>query len=163
MEVQRIGDLSGVAGILISVVGFAVTLWGVFKSKRAAQAAEEAARSTRDRMRLLDTAVDFSTAIATLEEIKRLHRTGQWSLLPDRYAELRKRLVIVRSTNPNLPDAHRAVLQSAITNLSELETLVEHSSKPTALKPAKFNAILSRDADDLVAILAELISAKTGG
>jgi hypothetical protein len=76
MEVQRIGDLSGVAGVLISIVGFTVTLWGVFKSKRAAQAAEEAARSTRDRIRLLDTAVDFSTAIAALEEIKRLHRTG---------------------------------------------------------------------------------------
>jgi hypothetical protein len=85
------------------------------------------------------------------------------SLLPDRYAELRKLLVIVRTTNPSLPDAQQAVLQNAVTNLYDLEKLVEQSSKPSTLKPAKFNAILSRDADDLVAILAELISAKTGG
>jgi hypothetical protein len=164
MEVQRIGDLAGVAGVLISIVGFAVTLRGVFKSKRAAQAAEEAARSARDRIQLLDTVVDFSAAIATLDEIKRLHRTGKWSLLPDRYSALRRLLTVVRTANPNLLDSQQAVLQNAVTNLYQLEKLVEQGAKSPALKPAEFNAILSRDADNLSAILQELkTSAKTGG
>jgi hypothetical protein len=163
IEVRRVGDLASIAGILISIVGFAVTLWGVFRSKRAAQRAEEAARSTRDRIRLLETVVDFSAAITILEEVKRLHRTSQWPLLPERYAALRKLLVMLRTTNPNLTAHQRTVLQNSLTNLYELEAAVERSlGNPTTLKPAKFNAVISRDIDDLVATLAELKSAKIG-
>jgi hypothetical protein len=79
----RIGDLASIAGVLIALVGFGLTLRGVRKTKSAAQSAAIAAEVTRNSIRRLDTVVDFSAAITILDEIKRLHRGGQWMLLPE--------------------------------------------------------------------------------
>jgi hypothetical protein len=164
MEVNRIGDLSGALGIIISLVGFAVTLIGVVKSKTAAQRAEAAAKATRDSIGLLKTVVDFTTAISALEEIKRLHRTNQWVLLPDRYAALRKILVGLRGTDVALSADQQSSLQNALTNLYAVETAVERALEAGAApaKPAKFNAVLSRDIDALLMALGELQNAHSG-
>jgi hypothetical protein len=93
-----IADWASIVGIAISVVGFIFTLIGVSRSKRAAIQAAAAARAARDEIRLLDTIVDFSAAITTLEEIKRLHRQNDaWQILPDRYATIRKMLIQLRN------------------------------------------------------------------
>jgi hypothetical protein len=163
MEINRVGDLSGVMGIFISLIGFAVTLIGVVKSKSAAQRAEAAARATRDSINLLTTVVDFTFAISALEEIKRLHRAGQWVLLPDRYAALRKILVSLRNATVMLSNEQQASLQNALTNLYATETAVERALESgVALKAAKFNVVMSRDIDALLAALVELQN-KHGG
>jgi hypothetical protein len=108
----------------------------------------------------VDTVVDSSTAITALEEIKRLHRTGQWALLPDRYTALRRLLVTLRATRSGLTEAHLTALQAAITNLRELEATVERGLEcPVTLKASKFNTIVSRDLDGLVQMLVELKAA----
>ena len=164
MVTNHIGDLSGVVGILISIVGFVVTLIGVMKSKTAAQRAEVAAQATRDSIQLLNTVGDFSSAISALEEIKRLHRTAEWALLPDRYAALRKILVVLRNTNMVLSGEQQASLQNALTNLYAVETAVERALEGrVAIKAAKFNVVLSRDIDALLAALVELQNTHSGG
>jgi hypothetical protein len=163
LVLHHVGDLASVAAVCLSVVGFSFTIYGVFKSKSAAQRAEQAARSTRDSISLLDTVVDFAAAISILEEVKRLHRSGQWSVLPDRYASLRKILVTLRASSPKLSHNQRSAIQNALANLYALEGLVERSlGDPSGLKPAKFNAVISRDVDELIAALAELKAAETG-
>jgi ribosomal protein S13 len=163
IELHRIGDLASIAGVAIAVIGFIATLVGVYKSKNAAQRAEAAARSVRDSIRLLDTVVDFSAAITTLEEIKRLHRANQWAMLPDRYASLRKLLVMLRTTNADLSEGQRVVLQNALANLYALETAVERGLRNNSiLNPVKFNAVISGDLDHLIAALAEVKAASTG-
>jgi hypothetical protein len=158
----RIGDLASIAGVVISVIGFAATVTGVIKSKNAAQRAEEAARATRENIRLLDTVVDFAAAIALLEEIKRLHRTSQWALVPDRCAAIRKLLITLRASNSDLTDRQQTVIQAALTNLLDIEFAIERASANTeTLRPAKFNAVLSQDIDQLLAIFVELKSSKS--
>jgi hypothetical protein len=110
-----LGDLASIAGLIVAAGGFAFTLYGVHKTKTAAERAEQAARTTRDSVRLLDTVVDFSAAISILEEIKRLHRATQWSVLPDRYTALRKILVALRTSNPKLSDGQRTTIQNAVS------------------------------------------------
>ena len=66
---NQIGDLAGIAGIFISIIGFCATLYGVAKSKSAAESAEEAAKKTRESVRSLDAILDFSATISALEEI----------------------------------------------------------------------------------------------
>jgi hypothetical protein len=137
---------------------------GVFKSKNAAQRAEEASRQTRESIRLLDTVVDFSAAIAILEEIKRAHRQEQWVLLPDRYAAIRKLLILLRASNAELSNSQKSVIQGALTNLSDIERAVERGLvNPASLKPARFNAVLSTDVDNLLTVLAELKATRSGG
>jgi hypothetical protein len=160
---QRLGDPASVGDLFLSVVGFALTFYGVFKAKSAAQSAERAAKSTRDSIRLMDTVVDFAAAISTLEEIKRLQRAGQWLVLPDRYASLRKTLVTLRASNRRLTPGQLAAIQNSLVNLYELEATVERSlSDPSGLKAAKFNAVISKDIDVLIAALEELKAAEIG-
>ncbi|MCK1454356.1 hypothetical protein IVB36_26675 [Bradyrhizobium sp. 35] len=152
------GTWADVSGFLIAIVGFGATLVGVRKSKNAAIAAQQAAQATRDSIRLLETIVDFSTAIAVLEEIKRAHReTGTSGTLPERYATIRKQLIVLKGSKVKLSDDQLAVIQNAVANLSTMENHIERAlSNKTALPVAKFNSIISRDIDKLVDVLTAL-------
>jgi hypothetical protein len=144
-----------VSGFLIAIFGFGATLWNVSRSKKAAIKAQEAAQSARDSIRRFDTIVDFSTAIAVLEDIKRAHRDkGMSPVLPDRYAAIRKQLIVLRASSADLSDDHRSVIQDAIANLSVMEANVDKATaSKTELSVAKFNSLISRDIDKLVDIL----------
>lgn len=161
---NQIGDVASVVGLLVAIVGFSITVYNVFKSRKAAQRAEVAAKHARDAVRSLDAVVDFSAAISLLEEIKRHHRQQQWVLLPDRYAAIRKLLISLNSSTNDLSDSHRVSVQGALANLTAMEMAVERQlGNPAGLNSAKFNKILSRDIDNLQAALTELKYAKTGG
>jgi|SRR5580692_7667789 hypothetical protein len=97
---NHIADLASIAGVVISITGFVVTVWNVRRSKSAAERAEAAADQTRRMIRGYETVFEFSAAIAIMEEIKRLHRVGQVDMLLDRYATLRKVLIGVRKPSP---------------------------------------------------------------
>jgi hypothetical protein len=163
LEANRVGDLTGIVGIAISLIGFGLTALGVMRSRRAAERAEEAARAARDSIQLFDTVVDFSAAISILEEIKRAHRHELWVLLPDRYAAIRKLLISLRTSNVDLSNDQKSAIQSVLVNLHDIERAVERGlQNPSNLKAAKFNSLLSDDIDNLVTVLAELKAAKTG-
>ena len=144
-----------VSGFFIAIVGFAATLWNVVRSKNAAIKAQEAAQAARDSIRQFDSIVDFSTAIAVLEEIKRSHReTGVSNALPERYAAIRKQLIVLRASSVDLSDEHLAVIQDAIANLRTMETYIEKAlANKTEFPVARFNSLLSRDIDKLVDVL----------
>ncbi|OSJ23328.1 hypothetical protein BSZ19_43500 [Bradyrhizobium japonicum] len=152
------GTWADVSGFLIAIFGFGATLVGVRKSKNAAIAAQEAAQATRESIRLLETMVDFSTAIAVLEDIKRAHReTGISSTLPERYATIRKQLIVLKASQVKLTDEQLAVIQNAVANLSTMEDHIEKAlANKSAFPVAKFNSILSRDIDKLVDVLTAL-------
>ena len=161
----KLGDLASIVGVAISIVGFVLTVWGVLKSRKAAERAEAAATAARDSIRIFDTTVDFASAITTLEELRRAHRAGQWPILPDRYAAVRKLLINVRASNPGLSEQQNKVIQQSLANLAVLEQTVERGlvAKSDPANPAKLNQILSQDIDELVAIFAELKMKNTGG
>ena len=152
-----IGDIASIFGVLISITGFFFTLIGVRRSRRAAEAA-------RDQIRRFENIVDFSAAIATLEEIKRLHRQGNaWPILPDRYATIRKVLIQLRNSGTRVTAEQSTVIQKAIADLVEIEKLVERALiDQTQLKPNKLNSIISNDIDSLVTVLTQLKNHPTG-
>lgn len=120
LDLYSIPDLDSAVGVLISIIGFMVTIWTVFRSKSAALRAERAASETRDRIKDIDAIYDFSTTLATIEEIMRLQRERVWRILPDKYQRLRMMLL-------ELQEHHRVqlggpdVLQDAITRVRQLE------------------------------------------
>ena len=150
LEVSRLGDLTGIAGFVVTIVGFIVTF-------RAARQARDAAEKARDSLFNFETVVDFSSAIAILEEIKRAQRSSQWVTLPDRYASIRKLLITMQSS-AQLDDDHREIVQAALVNIRGIESSVErHLQTGTGeLKAARFNALLSEDIDRLVSLLTTL-------
>lgn len=77
---------------------------------------------------------------------------------------VRKVLISLRTSNPGLTERQNTVIQEALSNLRLYETNVERGlSSGGAPNAAKLNASLSRDIDDLVAVLGEIKMASTGG
>ncbi len=146
------------SGFIVGIVGFAITIVGVWKSKNAAIAAQQAAQAAKESIRLFDAIQDFSTAIAILEEIKRVQRgNGISDALPDRYASIRKQLITLRGSSVLLTEDHKAVIQNAIANLSTMENLIEKALETKGAFPiAKYNSLISADIDKLVEVFTFL-------
>jgi hypothetical protein len=162
MVQYHIGDVASVAGVVISLIGFAVTLVGVWRSSSAALLAQNAAESARNSIRAFETVVDINSAIKVLEELKVAHRRDEWVGLPERYAALRKTLIEIRTAG-GLADEQASVLQSAIANLKQMEEAVERALPEIPPKMhAKFNARVSANIDELTAVLAQLRRSQTG-
>jgi hypothetical protein len=113
--------------LILSVVGFGVTIYGVWRAKGAAQAAEQASANARDVLIRSTIIADLAGAMSTMEEIKRLHRVDAWHLLPDRYSVLRRTLISIRASNLNLDESAQKTLQSAIQHFASIEQSVERA------------------------------------
>lgn len=138
-----------------------MTVWNVRRSKSAAERAEAAATEARRVIRGYETISELATAITIMEEVKRLHRTGQVDMVLDRYATLRKALIGVRKLSPTIDESMDIKIQSAVARLAVMEDVVEQSRlKGSPPDFGRLNRLLSRDIDDLHAMLVDM---KLGG
>ena len=116
-----------------------------------------AANEARRMMRGYETVAEFASAIAIMEEVKRLHRTGEVDMLLDRYAALRKVLIAVRKLAPSIDDSMGTKIQNAIVTLVAMEDIVEVSrSGGTAPDFVRLNRLLSRDIDELHGVSVDM-------
>jgi hypothetical protein len=157
----RAGDLASIAGLVVSIVGFAFTLYNVVKSRTAAEAAEAAARATRKTLSTYDSIAAISAAIAAINDVRRLHRDAQWLLLPDRYSTLRQSLIAIRSGPVVLTGDQLSLLQSAIQLFAELERQVDRAIVHPERAPdrVKLNQLVSAQSDRLTELLTQLRNA----
>src|SRR6266851_8176489 len=142
---RHLGDAASIIGLLVALIGFSFTLFGVWRSKKAAEMAQEEVRSVKQAITRSSTIADFSAAVTTMNEIKRLHRVSAWAILPDRYAALRSMLISIRSMNPDLQLEYRTAIQNALQQFSDIEKTVEKSlaSNKPPTNWARLNAIVS--------------------
>src|SRR5262245_4673067 len=89
-------DLATLAGLVVSLLGFGLTIRGVWIAKTASEAARDAVTAAAKTLAHHDMIADLSSATVIMDEIKRLQRHGSWAILPDRYSELRRRLVAIK-------------------------------------------------------------------
>jgi len=152
------GDIASVVGVFLTIIGFAATIFGVWRSKNAAEQAEQAAIATRQSIAHFDAIADLSSATAIMDEIRRLQRHGAWAVLPDRYSELRRRLVTIKASHVQMTDAQRQTLQATVETFADLERKVERAVAANAAppNPAKLNDIVSAQIDEVHAVLLSL-------
>ncbi len=159
MDSYKLGDFASILGLIISLFGFGVTIFAVFRSKEAAERAAAVVETVRKDLRKSETVADFASALAVMAEIKRLHRQHSLQLLPDRYSSLRKSLISIRSSNPILTDSDKKIIQSSITQFSSIELRIdEHLLKnaSTDLNFSKINGIVSKQIDKIQEVLIRL-------
>ncbi|MCK4570749.1 hypothetical protein KAT84_02245 [Candidatus Bipolaricaulota bacterium] len=163
LSTLSIPELASIIGLIVTVIGFIVTIYSVGRSRSAANLAKEAADSARVRMMRFDVATGLTSAISMLEEIKRLQRDKSWQLLPERYGTLRKLLVSIRGAYPHISEADRSSIQSAIQHLANSERIVEKviADVDTADVP-KLNSRLSNLVDILQELLIEVKNREGG-
>lgn len=154
----NLGDYASIVGLLITIVGFIYTLINVIKTRRASINAEKIALQVRADISKLDTVSLISTVISVMDEIKRLHRQGAWEILPERYSSIKKSLISIKSTYPELPLEHKKIIQSAISNFSSIEKQVETAiyQKTIPCDVDKLNILISRQVDKLQEIFIDV-------
>ena len=157
-------DIASILGVLIGIIGFALVIVNVRRSKSAAEQAQQAVIDVRKDIQRVDTVANFSAAMTAMAEIKRLHRQSAWTILPDRYSALRASLISIKVSNPALPDHQSSALQGAIQNLRGIEEIVEKAlaSNETPENIPRLNRTVTRDLDSLQEILVE-IQSQIGG
>jgi ribosomal protein S13 len=158
IETKWGGIVNGL-GLIVSVVGFAVTIWNVVRTKRASQRAEDAVTTMRQMLNRSDAIMEVSAAITIMEEIKRLHRAGEWKVLLDRYTTLKRLLISIRNPTNHLSDDQMASIQNTIQHFSDIEGKVERavaSGINDQPKVPKLNEVVSMQIDALAALLTDI-------
>jgi hypothetical protein len=139
-----IGSTAAIADFLISVAGFAVTICAALGAKSAAEQARTAEREARERVLQFDTVVDFSAAVTTLDEIRRLQREKARPVLLDRYSAISKLVIQIRHSGTALTDVQHTIIQRVLTHIRELENQVERALAINAeLKTSRLNLMVS--------------------
>ena len=152
------GNLASVAGLFLGLLGFGFTIFGVWRSKNAAQAAQAAATKALNAVSTYDAVTDLASAMATMDEVKRHQRQGAWHVLPDRYSHLRQRLISIKGAGVPLNDQQRQTIQGAIEQFAVLEKRIDRSlaAGNVPANPAKLNEIVSSQLDNLQSVLMSL-------
>ena len=153
-----IGDYASIMALFITIVGFVLTFIKVLQSKKIAEQSKEIAEKIRTDIMRTDTVIEFSNAISTMDEIKRLHRKNAWEILPERYSVLRKTLISIKTSSKDLSDNQIKILQSAIQNFKNIEEQVEIALLQNKIPDNidKLNKIISLQSDKLQETLIEI-------
>ena len=155
-DVLNLGSWASIVALVISLIGFGIIIYNVIKTRSISL-------QVRNGLRRTDTVLQFSSALSLMEEIKILQRKAAWDILPDRYSSLRKTLVSIKQSNPDMSDEHSRRVQSTISSLSSIEHEIEICIFQGTL-PAdvpRLNRTMSAQIDRLQPILVE-ISNKIG-
>ena len=152
-------DWVSLLSFVVTVAGFALSLWMIWKSKTAAEAAETAAKQASGDLRRSFALTDMTSAIAVAEEIRRLHREGSWPIVLERYSHLRGLVVRIREENPGLSRKQRKKVQAIVDQISYLESTIEEATgkePPAKVDVASANMLLTNQVDALQGLAAAL-------
>lgn len=155
-----------ISSLIIAILGFSATIYQAKKSRDAAKNAEEssaaaktASEGAKQEIRKHQIVADLSEAVRLMEEIKRLHRTRRWYLLPDRYEDLRKLLISIKKTNVNLTEKDDKAIQGTIVRINTIERQIDRTLAGGAdtHDVEKLNATISRQSEKIYGLLVQAI------
>ena len=119
------GDLSSVAGVIISLIGLTWAVGAAHGARSAAQAAEKAAGDARTTIGRHLLAIDLERSINQIQRLKSLHRDGRWDVALEQYQALRAMVSAIVAHSPESETQLRERLSSARTLFREIEEYVE--------------------------------------
>ena len=132
---DRFGNAASVAGLLVSLIGFALTLWTVYETQRASRAAQEkireevtaAQQETRETvakigLQLLHAESDSTLRLIT--EVRRASREQQWLRAAEKCQEA-KQAAIHLTANPHLTPEEKRALREGADNLQLILEFIE--------------------------------------
>ncbi|MEY2482404.1 MAG: hypothetical protein QOK24_932 [Verrucomicrobiota bacterium] len=161
----RAADIFGVIGFPLALVGLRIAFNETRRAKQqselakqASQAAQEAVEKFRQDLNLSMSVMDFARALSITDEIKRMIRSSNFLLLPDRLSEMRAILIGIHGTELGLSKKQKIIFQTAIMNSQALELTVDNivvSNQPPQ-NIATLTQPICKDVDSLREILTQL-------
>lgn len=151
-------DIANYIGLLLTIIGFGITWWQVIESRKASVKAMEGVQKVRKDIKRIDTVNDLSTAIAVIEEIQRHQRDDNWYLVTERYSGLRKTLVSIKVSYPELTIEQQTTIQDTVVTIRDYEKKIESATR-NGINPKdvpRMNDLLSEKRDAIYQMLVEL-------
>ena len=126
------GSIASTLGLVVSIVGFSIAVAQTIRSRKAAEAAEEAVQETRRSLSKNVAIVDLTTASERIQELRRIVRRGhgEKDRTFDKFYGIRVMLSDISSQHPDLGEDDRKSLQESADSLGQIERRVsnlEHS------------------------------------
>lgn len=163
LDTYHVGQWSSFFGLIISFFGFAFTIVNVVRSRDAATRAEEAANRAIQAIKAIEVVDGLVEATTLLDEIARLNRAGQWTLVLDRHVAFRKIIADLKAHESIEKQDRLAVLQSSFQhslNMSNtIELFIEGRGIASTVSVAQMNKVLSKQAENLGAMMVEIRTA----
>ena len=119
------GNVVSAVGLAVSIAGFAFAIVQIIRTRKVATAAKDAAESTRNALSRNLTIADLTRASERIEELKELHRSGEWRHVLDRYTAVRRLLVEIVTQHQDLSERPRGTLRTVIRLIEEMEGVAE--------------------------------------
>jgi hypothetical protein len=163
--VDRFGNHASVLGLVVSVVGFAFTVWAVLETLRASTKAQQevakARQETKDLLLTLRSKLMGETADAALyfaKDARHAVRTGPWIRVAERCLDAKLQTSRLLSF-PGLQEQEKTQLRAAVDDIGLLTVFIEKnrlkSGSPSGL-PGEKVAPLDLLIEQLAAIRARL-------
>ena len=134
VQVSAWGLLLGVLGTILTVAGFALTGWQLWKTADATRAAAQAVANIKSRVATYDAVFEISRATSALKETDRHLKKRSWPDAVESYASFRHAVVRLIELPSSLGDEQREelrkMLRSATSSADRLERSVVGSSDP---------------------------------
>ena len=154
MQGLTFSDWLGLAGILLSLLGFSISLWQIWKVKTAAESARDAAQTARDGVRKLDSLIEFNSVARAIDEVKEACRKDEYGRIPVLFDQARKSLIAARENHPALDEVDRRKIQKTLVffKAMELEVLKNEPASLLQQKPKFIKALI--DSSEEINVLA---------
>ena len=155
VRVSAWGFLVGIAGTILTILGFGLTGWQLWRTANATTAAARAVANIKSRVAIYDAFFEVSRAVSALRETDRHLKRHSWSDAIESYGDARHALVRLTELPSNLNDeriAHLSNVLNEVVAFSEIiEGSVQKSRAPTNVSAMinsnrKFVEVLARAA-----------------
>lgn len=157
------GVVGGV-GLILTLVGFAVTIWQLIRTRRSVDAANAATANLRARISSQTATIHAAGAIARIKAAKRELRSKEWSAARFVLEELRGSLVVVERRKHIASEEFANELPSYLKDLLDFVDFLDRLQENEMLSDRKKNQMLSRlnELSNLLEKIADDISENVG-
>jgi len=157
-DVPLYSDYLSVVGFILTIGGLLITSIAAVKAKNAAVAAKDASVAAATGLRRIDFVAEAQTILHLIEELKRLHRSNAYDLLPERYSAVRSRVISIRESGFVIGDDELSLLQDVVARVAALEQLYDGNNGflRDVRKLVKYNKSLSVCSESLISLVEKV-------
>jgi hypothetical protein len=150
------GDWLGIIGIVVSMLGFIVSLYQIKKTTTAAQSALLASRDVQEKIKVSNSIVNLASLTRILNEIKSSIKSNDTSRLLYLVDDARNLLILAQKNATYLTDEEKSKVQKYLALLKNMELDLLESEKVSSEKKRKgYVRFLIESSDDIALMLTK--------
>lgn len=148
------GNLASVGGL----AGVGLAIWQLARTRKAAEAARQASKSTEMAISTFLVASDLQHAIDLIQQVKGLHRAGQWESAIVQYQPIRFALAQITSRDTRLSQEQMQTLRESIGTITSIEDSVDSAVRNKSVPDdvERINSILNSIQSNLESMVSKL-------